>query len=98
MLGVAASPSFLAAVACQTLAGLGMIRFTATTNTLLQLLVADDYRGRVMGLHTVMFMGMAPVGSLILGAIAEPLGVRAALVVSAAAPLTALAFLMRRLR
>lgn len=98
LLGVAASPSFLAAVACQTLAGLGMIRFTATTNTLLQLLVADDYRGRVMGLHTVMFMGMAPVGSLILGAIAEPLGVRAALVVSAAAPLTALAFLMRRLR
>jgi MFS family permease len=97
LLGVAASPSFPAAIACQTVAGLGMIRFTATTNTLIQLLVDDDYRGRVMGLHTVMFMGMAPVGSLLLGAIAEPFGARAALVISAAAPLTALAFLARRL-
>jgi hypothetical protein len=43
-------------------------------------------------------MGMAPLGSLLLGAIAEPFGARAALVVSAAAPLTALAFLARRLR
>jgi hypothetical protein len=75
-----------------------MIRFTATTNTLIQLLVADDYRGRVMGLHTVMFMGMAPLGSLLLGAIAQPLGARVALVVAAIAPLTALAFLARRLR
>ncbi len=97
LLGVAASPSFALAVGCQLVAGLGMIRFTATTNTLIQLLVADDYRGRVMGLHTVMFMGMAPLGSLLLGAIAEPFGARAALVVSAAAPLAALAFLARRL-
>jgi MFS family permease len=97
LLGVAASPSFPLAVACQLVAGLGMIRFTATTNTLIQLLVADDYRGRVMGLHTVMFMGMAPLGSLLLGAVAEPLGARAALVVGAAAPLTALAYLARRL-
>src|SRR5262249_17495376 len=52
LLGVAASPSFPLAVACQLIAGLGMIRFTATTNTLIQLLVQDDYRGRVMGLHT----------------------------------------------
>src|SRR5262249_19138210 len=98
LLGVAASPSFPLAVACQLIAGLGMIRFTATTNTLIQLLVQDDYRGRVMGLHTVMFMGMAPFGSLLLGAIAEPLGPRAALLVSAAAPLTALAFLCAPLR
>jgi MFS family permease len=98
LLGVAASPRFAVALVCQTLAGLGMIRFTATTNTLIQLLVADDYRGRVMGLHTVMFMGMAPLGSLLLGAIAQPLGARVALVVAAIAPLTALAFLARRLR
>ena len=93
----AASTSFPAAVVCQLVAGLGMIRFTATTNTLIQLLVADDYRGRVMGLHTVMFMGTAPVGSLLLGAIAEPFGARAALVLAAAAPLAALAFLVRRI-
>ena len=97
LLGVAASPRFPIAIACQFLAGLGMIRFTATTNTLIQLLVDDDYRGRVMGLHTVMFLGMAPFGSLLLGAIAEPFGARAALVVSGCAPLLALAFLVRRL-
>ena len=90
-------PRFPIAIACQFLAGLGMIRFTATTNTLIQLLVDDDYRGRVMGLHTVMFLGMAPFGSLLLGAIAEPFGARAALVVSGCAPLLALAFLVRRL-
>jgi predicted MFS family arabinose efflux permease len=98
LLAVVVSPSFPVAVAAQVVAGLGMVQFTATTNTLIQLLVADDYRGRVMGLHTVMFMGMAPVGSLLLGALAEPLGARAALAVSAAAPLTALAFLAARLR
>ena len=74
-----------------------MIRFTATTNTLIQLLVDDEYRGRVMGLHTVMFMGIAPFGSLLLGAMAEPLGPRAALLVSGCAPLVALVFLARRL-
>ena len=96
LLGVAASPVFPLAVACQAIAGLGMIRFTATTNTLIQLLVDDEYRGRMMGLHTVMFLGMAPVGSLVLGAIAQPFGARSALLVSAAAPLTALAFLATR--
>jgi predicted MFS family arabinose efflux permease len=97
LLGVATSPSFPVAVACQLVAGLGMLRFTATTNTLIQLLVDDAYRGRVMGLHTVMFMGVSPIGGLLLGAIAEPLGPRAAILVSATAPLVALAFLWRRL-
>ena len=96
LLGVAASPAFPVALGGQFVAGLGMVAFTATTNTLIQLLVDDDYRGRVMGLHTVMFMGLAPFGSLLLGALAEPLGARAALVVSGAAPLVALAVLIRR--
>jgi MFS family permease len=93
LLGVAASPRLEVALACQLLAGLGMIRFTATTNTLIQLLVDDRFRGRVMGLHTVMFMGTAPIGSLVLGVTAEALGLRAALVVAGAAPVAALAFL-----
>ena len=98
LLGVTVSPTFPIAVLCQLVAGLGMVRFTATTNTMIQLLVDDAYRGRVMGLHTVMFLGMAPVGSLVLGAIAEPFRPRAALLVSAAAPLTALVFLWSRRR
>ncbi|MCW5891673.1 MAG: MFS transporter [bacterium] len=97
LLGVAASPRLEVALACQLLAGLGMIRFTATTNTLIQLLVDDRYRGRVMGLHTVMFMGTAPIGSLVLGVTADALGLRAALGVAGAAPLVALAFLFAAL-
>lgn len=98
LLGVAASRRFEAALAFQVLAGLGMIRFTATTNTLIQLLVDDRYRGRVMGLHTVMFMGTAPIGSLILGSIAEPFGPEAALVLSGSVPLVVALVLATRLR
>jgi MFS family permease len=98
LLGVAWSPSFGSALACQVVAGLGLIRFTATTNTVLQTLSDDAFRGRVMGLHTVMFLGTAPLGSLVLGALAEPLGPQWALVVSGAAPLAALAFLLPRLQ
>jgi predicted MFS family arabinose efflux permease len=98
LLGVAASPRFDVALACQIVAGLGMIRFTATTNTLIQLLVDDRYRGRVMGLHTVMFMGTAPVGSLILGNIAQPFGPRAALILSGSVPILVAVALALRLR
>lgn len=97
LLGVAASPTFEIALACQTIAGLGMIRYTATTNTVIQVLVENRFRGRVMGLHTVMFMGMAPIGSLILGGVAQPWGPRMALLVAAAAPLAALVLLAPRL-
>jgi predicted MFS family arabinose efflux permease len=79
---VATSPRIEVALAGQVLAGIGMVRFTVSTNTWVQLLVEDRYRGRVMGIHTVMFAGMAPFGSLILGAIAEPLGPQRALALS----------------
>jgi MFS family permease len=46
----------------------------ASTNTLMQIMVPDYLRGRVMSLHVMMFMGMAPFGSLIAGAVAQKLG------------------------
>jgi len=75
-----------------------MIRYTATTNTLLQLLVDDRYRGRMMGLHTVMFIGTAPAGSLLLGALAERMGAPTAALVSGAVTLAAAVWLGLRLR
>jgi MFS family permease len=57
------------------LVGLGMIVQLATSNTLLQTIVDDDKRGRVMSLYTMALMGMAPFGSLIGGALAHRLGV-----------------------
>jgi MFS family permease len=98
LLGVAASGSFRTALVCQVIAGLGMVRFTATINASVQLLVDDRYRGRVMGLHTVMFAGVAPLGSLALGALATPYGPRPALVLAGIVPLVVAAWLQASLR
>jgi MFS family permease len=98
ILGLALSPTLPVALAFQVVAGFGMIRYTATTNTLLQLLAADDYRGRVMGLHTVMFLGTAPAGSLLLGGLAERFGAPTAALVSGVVTLVAAGWLALRLR
>ncbi len=46
----------------------------ASTNTLLQTLTTDEMRGRVMSAYSIMFFGMAPLGSLIAGAVADIVG------------------------
>jgi MFS family permease len=50
-----------------------MMQFTAT-NTLIQAMVPDQLRGRVMSLYSMMFLGMSPLGSLVAGALAEHIG------------------------
>ena len=55
--------------------GFGMVVIIASCNTLVQYLVADDKRGRVMSLYTMAFMGTTPIGSLCGGAIANEIGV-----------------------
>ncbi|WP_299825308.1 MFS transporter [uncultured Pontibacter sp.] len=55
--------------------GFGMIVTMASCNTLLQTLVDDDKRGRVMSLYSTAFMGMAPIGSMLAGSVAEQIGV-----------------------
>lgn len=52
------------------IAGLAQMMHTACTNTLLQLYVDDDKRGRVMSFYTVCLQGTMPFGSLLAGAIA----------------------------
>ena len=54
--------------------GFAMMVQMASSNTLLQLLVPDALRGRVMSLYSMMFMGMAPLGALLAGALAGLLG------------------------
>ena len=56
-------------------ASFGMISFMASANTVIQTLVEDDKRGRVMALYSVSFMGMAPFGSLLAGWTASRIGV-----------------------
>jgi MFS family permease len=56
------------------LAGFGLILYVSSTNTLIQLTVEDRYRGRVMSLYTLFFVGTSPIGSLLSGAVAERWG------------------------
>lgn len=70
----AASRTFLVSVGLLGLAGCAMILNNALTNTMLQTLVPDPLRGRVMGFYSFMFVGMAPVGAFQAGAFAERYG------------------------
>ena len=54
--------------------GFSFMVLMASTNTLLQLMVPDRLRGRVMAMHVMMFMGMLPFGSLLAGAVAAKVG------------------------
>ena len=67
------------------IAGWGMITHLASTNTLIQLIVPDALRGRVMATYLWGIVGTAPLGSLLFGALAERWGAPTAIVVGAAA-------------
>jgi MFS family permease len=54
--------------------GFSMMLQMASSNTLIQSMVPDALRGRVMALYSMMFMGMAPFGALLGGALADKLG------------------------
>lgn len=64
----------LAGLAVLFLTGIGMILFISSTNTLIQTVVDDDKRGRIMSLYTMSFIGVAPIGSLLSGTLANYLG------------------------
>jgi MFS family permease len=46
----------------------------AASNTIIQTIVSEDKRGRVMSYYTMAFMGMAPFGSLLAGSMANAVG------------------------
>lgn len=79
-------PAVLAAVAA---IGLVSTIFLATANTTLQLTSDPSYRGRVMSLWAVTFLGSTPIGGPIVGAIAEHLGPRVGLAAGALSCLVA---------
>ncbi len=58
--------------------GFAMVVQTAASNTLIQAMVPDELRGRVMSVYSMMFMGMAPFGALFAGLMAGRFGAPAA--------------------
>lgn len=69
--------------------GFSVVLVAAGSNTLLQSWVRDDMRGRVMATFSMAFLGIAPIGSLVVGSLAEAVGVRTALFLCGAATLAA---------
>lgn len=56
--------------------GFGSVLFLATASARLQILASDDFRGRIMGIFTLLLYGTTPIGSVLTGALAERIGVR----------------------
>jgi MFS family permease len=68
------SRSFVLSVVFLVPVGFSMMLEMASSNTLIQSMVPDDKRGRVMAFYSMMFMGMAPFGALLAGALAAHIG------------------------
>jgi MFS family permease len=72
---VALSPVFALSAALLVALGFSGIIFSTTSNTLLQLSVPDELRGRVMSLNVLLFLGSTPVGGFLIGTLSRLIGV-----------------------
>ena len=70
----ALSRAFSLSLVLLALAGCAMIVNNALTNTMIQTLVPDQLRGRVMGFYSFVFVGMSPLGAFLVGVAAERFG------------------------
>ncbi len=64
--------------------GFAGVTFGTTANSLIQLTVPDELRGRVMGLYVLLFMGSTPIGSFFIGTLSNFIGVTPTLLICAA--------------
>lgn len=78
--GVGLSHTLWLSMLMMVIMGLGFMVHLAASNTLIQTLVREEMRGRVMALYLMAFMGMATFGSLLSGVVAELIGASLTLV------------------
>ncbi len=74
LIGFSFSRLFWLSMAMMVPTGFGMMVQMTSTNTLLQTIVDEDKRGRVMSFYAMAFMGMVPFGSLFAGSLASAIG------------------------
>lgn len=101
LVAFALSRRFDLSLAALAVTGGAMVSTVATVNNLLQKHVAPEMRGRIMAMHAMAFLGFAPIGSLVAGALAERIGAPvalAALCVTALAITAGVRFRARELR
>ncbi len=85
------------ALALMVVAGGGVILAAAASNTILQTVVSDDLRGRVAGFYTLAFLGVAPLGNLAAGALAQYAGAPTTFLVNGLACAAAGTWFLRQL-
>jgi predicted MFS family arabinose efflux permease len=97
LIAFALSRNFWLSLALMPLTGFGMMQQLASGNTILQTIVEDEKRGRVMAYYSMAFQGMAPFGSLIAGGLAAHIGAPATLLIGGSACLAGAAWFAFRL-
>ncbi len=85
LIGLGLSHTLWLSLAVVAVAGFGMMRHLASSNTILQTIVTDDKRGRVMAYYAMAFQGIAPFGSLAAGALAAKIGAPRTIMIGGAA-------------
>jgi MFS family permease len=73
--------NFYLALPCLAIAGFGFMVQMASSNTVIQTIVEDEKRGRVMSFYTMAFLGTVPLGSLIAGSLSSRIGAPNTLIV-----------------
>ena len=76
------SSNLLLSLLLMMVVGFGMMQGMAASNTVVQTLVPEDKRGRVMSFYTMAFVGMAPFGSLLAGFLAHRFGAPHAIMIT----------------
>jgi MFS family permease len=89
-------PWYFPALALLFIAGGGIMTVITSTSQILQTIVDDDKRGRVMSIYTMSFLGMIPLGALAAGAAAELIGALYTMAAGGAFCLVAAAILVTR--
>jgi MFS family permease len=94
LIGAAMAPSLPLEFAILVPTGVAMITFQATANSLLQINSDPSFRGRVMALYVIVFIGTTPIGGPIMGWIAQTYGARAGLALGGLASVLAAAIVL----
>jgi MFS family permease len=92
------SRSMVLSMIAQLVIGAGLTNFRASNNTLVQLFVSDDLRGRVMSTYQLAAVGMTPLGALEVGYMGSHLGPKGTVIICGAITMLSGLVLWKRLK
>ena len=91
------APTLITAFPAALLMGLASIAFMTSSTAIVQLLAGPEYRGRVLAIQGMVFLGSTPIGGPIVGLVSDTAGPRAALLLGAASCVVAAVYGARAL-